>query len=315
MLVMKMMLYEVAISDSSFQPLLGQDDIMNLRGEEAISSFVDTVEMQHMSIQARVDLLYSCVATIKSFLANLLGHVDIYLKLSYIASFEMTYCLKLCERLITLRGVPGWEANTAKDRMGLDDAMFKKHIEDMERLAVEVNAAGALHSSQGDGNGDEDADLLPIRSGSLKETTQHPFECMAKHLQYILSLFTSEEQEETENSADIDITTPRAPNKSWNADQQRRWNTNLNRNAIVNAKGEDSRSTERNEEAETASELLAPAPSPSPARGRPEGDREPGAPLRRNEVSQQNPTDSTESLAPFPSGVISQISLWPRLLK
>ena len=314
MLVMKMMLYEVAISDSSFQPLLGQDDIMNLRGEEAISSFVDTVEMQHMSIQARVDLLYSCVATIKSFLANLLGHVDIYLKLSYIASFEMTYCLKLCERLITLRGVPGWEANTAKDRMGLDDAMYKKHIEDMERLAVEVNAAGALHSSRGDGNGDEDADLLPTRSGSLKETAQHPFECMAKHLQYILSLFTSKEQEETENSADIYITTPRAPYTSWNADQQGRWNTNLHLNAIINAKEQESRSAERNEEGETASELLAPAPSPSPARGRSGGDREPDAPLRRNEVSPQNPTDPTESLAPFASGVISQISLWPRLL-
>lgn len=307
MLVMKMMLYEVAISDSSFQPFLGQDDTMNLHGEEAISGFVDTVEMQHMSIKARIDLLYSCVATIKSFLANRLGHVDIYLKLSYITSFEMTYCLKLCERLITLRGVPGWEADTAKDRMGLDDAMFKKHIEDMERLTVEVNEAGALHSSQGDGNGDEDADLLPIRPGSLKEMSQNPFECMAKHLQYILSLFTSEEQEETENSADIDITTPRAPYKSCN--------TNLNLNAIVNAKGQETRSAERNEEVETASDLLAPAPSPSPARGRSGGDGEQDASLRRNEVSSQNPTNPTEGIAPFSFGVISQISLWPRLLQ
>ncbi|KIM95549.1 hypothetical protein OIDMADRAFT_148682 [Oidiodendron maius Zn] len=315
MLVMKMMLYEVAISDSSFEPLVGQDYIMNLHGEEAISGFIDTVEMQHMSIQARIDLLYSCVVTIKSFLANHLGHVDIYLKLSYIASFEMTYCLKLCKRLITLRGVPGWEANTARDRMGLDDAMFKKHIEDIERLAVEVNAARSLRSSRGDGNGDEDADLLPICSRSLKETTKHPFECMLKHLQYILSLFTSKEPEETENSADIDITTPRAPHKVWNADQQRRLNTNLNHNAIANANGQESRSAERNKEAETASELLAPAPSPSPARGRSGGDGEPGAPLRRNEVSPQNPTDPTESLAPLSSGVISQISLWPRLLQ
>jgi hypothetical protein len=146
-----------------------------------------------------------------------------------------TYCLKLRGRLLTLRGVPGWEANAAKHRLGLGDALLKKHIEDLKRLVVERNSAGASQSSRYDGDEDEDAELVPMRPESLEDKTKHPFACMAEDLKFVFSLLTGEEEEEIENFAGIDIATPKTPCQNWDVDQQRR-NSNSNLNTMVDVR-------------------------------------------------------------------------------
>lgn len=305
------MLYEVAISDPSFQAVSSEDSMVDRSGENAIGGFLD--------IQARVDLLDACLASIKNFLVNRLSHDDVYSNMSYITSFDMTYCLELCRRLITLRKVPGWEPNETQSRLGLEAALLKKQIEDLKRLPVMRNAVSCSQSSHIDESEDEDedadadAECLPTRKGRLGDMTKPSFECVAEHLKSTLSHLTGEEEEEIENSSSTCTATPKMHYKKRNADQQRRPHTNLNSSTVNDVMREESRPDKRRVEVEDLLEIPAPAPSP-PTRRAGRG-REPAVSQIGDAVAPPIPADLTMNLKPFPSSVFPQISFWPRMLQ
>ncbi|RDW58301.1 hypothetical protein BP5796_12231 [Coleophoma crateriformis] len=316
--VMEMMLYKVAISDPSFQPFLDHDSTMDLRGQEILSDFLNVIETHQTSIKTRLDLLNGCLKSIKSFLTDRLSYVDIYLNLTYMASFDMAYCLELCERLIMLQGLPRWKLNAIRDYLALGVTLSEEHMEDLKRLAVETNMADTSPSSR-DYNEDvnEDAELLPRPPESMSEPTKHPFERMVEHSKRISSLLKDErekdEDAEVESCVEIGIATSKQMHQNLDVTQQRRRRAALDTNAMSDITGQGNRSDER-QGIEAPLDVVEQASAPS-AHARASRTTDPAVSLIDDRVSSAIPADPTDDVDFISSATFPQISLWPRLLR
>ncbi|RDW57110.1 hypothetical protein BP6252_13856 [Coleophoma cylindrospora] len=317
--VMEMMLYKVAISDPSFQPILDHDRTMDLRGQEIFSDFFNTIETQQASTKICLELLNNCLNSITSFISNRLSHVDVYLNLTYMASFDMTYCLELCERLIMLQRVPEWKLIAVRDYLALGNTLSEEQMEDLRRLAVEANIADTSPSSRVY-NEDEDIELLPAPPARLSEPMKHPFDRMVEHSKRIISLLKDgrekDKDEEVDNRVNIGIATSKQMHQNLDVTQQRGRHTALDINAMSDITGRGNRPDERpGREAPLGVAEQALAPSEVSARGRASRTTEPAVSLTGDGVSSPVPDDPTDNVGFVSSATFPQISLWPRLLR
>jgi len=214
------------------------------------------------------------------------------MRLGYIASFDMAYCLRLCGHLTELRGIPDWDTNTVKHRLGLDDELLSKHIQDLMDLAAESNTAGVSQSSQYDG--DEDAMLSSARKEAHEGVSKHSFERIADGLRSLLSFLRGYEVAGTESSVESFIATPRASYEHGDADEGR----DSHFNTMGDIEDQETRSIDAKGGMEPFWQMAAPMPSP----------------LASERASAQTAASLAEMPYSFPAGGFSQISFWPRLL-
>jgi hypothetical protein len=306
LLTLDLMLYEAAIPDPSFNPVQDQDRTMNQAGAVAIGYVLDAFGIPQESTKARIDLLNACLASVKALLGNYMSHVDAYMRLSYIFSFDMNYCFKLCRCLTELGGIAGWELSSLRKRLGLDDELMKMHIEDLMNLTAVNNSFETVQSSQNDDDEDEDADLLPMRRDIKNGVAKHPFQNIANDLKSLLFLFNSEEGGANEKFASSDVATSKAYHKNRNTGQRGRDHTTRS-----DIGGQEPRSVQSQDGTEPFWQTAAPLASSASERT---GDERSTVPSTKD-GSSQSPAIPTEAPYFFPGGGFSQISFWPRLVR
>jgi hypothetical protein len=310
---MDMILYEVAVSDPAIHLILDQGSTMSHGVAGTSGNFLDTFEMQQQSTKARIDLLNACLASVKAFLENHSSHNDDFIELNFMASFDMAYCLKLCRRLTELRGVPGWETNTIKYRLGLNNELLEKRVADVKKLAVEKNTFETSQISRYDCEEDEDAVLQPMRPEINDNMTKHPFQSTADDLNTLLALFSGETGEGTETFAGSDVATSKARHEHQDTAEKGKGHTIPHSNAMGGIGGQETRTAESKELVEAFWQMAAPISLS--ARERAGAGQESATALSKNGLSSTMAANAAEMPYSFPAGGFSQISFWPRLLR
>jgi hypothetical protein len=287
----EMMHYAAALADPIFKATLKQGSATDSRGGGEIGDFFipAPVTVTQPTFELMMRLLDKCIESVQKFLLFRLKRSGVYSNLTYMASFDMTYCFDVCQSVISLLAITGWESNRAKERLGLHELPLEWKSLHLKRLAIERNTPTYPQSSWDGRDEDEDPGLSFMRPANLNDAKKHPFERMEEHLRTIYTFLADKEKEKIHFLARNNIMNPGH-----------------------NGAGQESGATTRAEELEARGGMEMPELALVSGRA---GAREHAGSLIDNGVPSLTPEGSTRNTEPFPSNVFPQISFWPRMLQ